>query len=440
MMMLDALKKYVNEHRLFSSKDRILLAVSGGIDSMTMAHLFLSLGNEIAIAHSNFQLRETDSIADERFVENFAKTHHIPFFSVHFETSAYAKKHGISIQMAARELRYNWFTELMNIHGFDYCATAHHQNDSIETFFINLLRGTGISGLHGILPRQGKYIRPMLFVKREELETFAAQNHILFREDISNRSVKYLRNKIRHELIPLCKEINPYFEQTMFKNMQLLQAVENVFQQQMQAEMAHITSQTHEGFHINTKKLLQTPEPKTVLYQLLSPYLFTAPVVEQIIDSLSEQSGKQFFSPTHRLIKDRQELIVQEVKHSIFSPVEIHASEFPFQIQTPIFLDFSLKSGTYISKKAHVATLDMDKLSFPLTLRKWENGDFFYPFGMKQKQKLSDYFSDHHFSIPEKENTWLLCSGKDIVWLVGHRVDNRFAVDDTTIQTLCIAL
>lgn len=443
--MLNSFTTYIKKEKLFSKTDSILLTVSGGIDSIVMCELFHQAGLKFGIAHCNFQLRGEESDTDELFVEELAEKYDVQFHSVSFDTSAYAKKNKLSIQLAARKLRYDWFEEIRSQFDYNYIATAHHQDDSIETFFINLIRGTGIAGLHGILPKQNTTIRPLLFTNKKEIELFAKKNKLKFREDSSNASDKYVRNKIRHQLIPLLKELNPNIHQTIAGDIQRLNETEKVYKKEITNKRSKIITEDKNGIRISIKALKKLNPIAPYLFEFLYPLGFNSSTTDEIIESLNKQSGKQFFSATHRLIKDRDFLLVgsrksgerkqenrEERKEEKKLLVKKNQTKFIFD---GLKLNFTSKLKTPNSQLLtpdHKTNIDFGRLQFPLEIRRWKKGDVFYPLGMNRKKKLSDFFIDKKLSIPEKENCWVLTSNKEIVWVIGYRLDNRFKVTETT--------
>jgi tRNA(Ile)-lysidine synthase len=429
-MMNQHSHKYILKEDLFSGNDKILAAVSGGIDSVVMLHILLKEEYHIGVAHCNFCLRGKESEADEKFVKDLSENYHLPFYSAKFDTEKIAKQKGISIQMAARELRYEWFEKIRKKQGYDVIAVAHHADDSIETFFINLLRGTGLAGLHGLKQQSGKIIRPLLSVSRKEIEGYARNNKIKFREDSSNSSDKYVRNKIRHKLIPLLCELNPDAGNAIRTAAERIGVVENIYKEIVEKEKKRIIHSEKNIIFLNIKKLLSLKYAEAFLFEFLNPYGFSGETINKIKSLLSAEAGKRFYSSTHRLIKDRQFLLVSSLEN-VPAPKENRIAQKTRAISIPLKMKFSVAAfskSTPVSRQKNIVTLDFDKLKFPLVLRTWGKGDFFYPFGMKGKKKLSDFFTDLKLSLIEKENIWLLCSGNDIVWVVGHRPDNRFRI------------
>ncbi len=442
--MLSQFRQYISEFGLFDETDKILIAVSGGIDSMVLAELFHRAGFNFAIAHCNFGLRGAESNQDEKFVVSIAEAYGVPCFVKHFKTREYAGFNKISVQMAARTLRYEWFDELLAAEGFKTLATAHHLDDQIETFFINLLRGTGISGLHGIMPNRTKVVHPLMFAFRRQIEEFAGDEAIAYREDSSNRSTKYLRNKLRHDLMPLLAEINPEFRKTITFTIDRLRESEKMLSNHLH-DIRDMVIKIDDGIvKLNITALKKLTPTDTYLYELLEPYGFNRSVSDEVAAGLDEISGNQYFSPTHRLIKDREFLLITESGPSGMQPSgEIILEEGTIELKKPIPLRISVipNSNTLrINKSGLIAMLDASKISWPLRLRKWKEGDTFVPYGMNNNKKLSDFFIDNKFSIVEKENAWLLISGNEIAWVVGHRISNLFRIQPETESIVQIEL
>jgi len=428
--MVEAFKMFVVKNALLEKGDKTLVTVSGGRDSVVLCELFYKAKFPFAIAHCNFQLRGKEANDDEVFVKKLALKYKVDFFSKRFNTKKLADKNKLSIQEAARVLRYEWFEEIRSKNGFDFIATAHHKDDELETFFINLIRGTGIAGLHGILPKRGAIIRPLLFAGREEIDLFIKKNKLQFREDSSNASDNYLRNKIRHKVLPLFEEINPSFRNTLSEEISRLSEVEKIYNHFVGINEKRILRNNS----ISISGLKKSPFASVLLYEILKKYHFNSDVAEEVFNSLDSESGKQFFSPTFRLVKDRQNLIIAK-RNSAKTKNEFAISLKVKRLITPLKIELSQVENSEnfkIPKDSKIACLDFKKLKFPLQLRKWEEGDFFYPLGMKQKKKISNFFIDIKLSLPEKENTWLLCSGSDIVYVSGKRIDERYKVGKET--------
>jgi len=434
-------EKFVAEHKLYEPGDKILLAVSGGLDSMVMLHLFIAKKAKIAVAHCNFKLRGKESDADERFVKLFCEKNSIPFYSTKFETKKYANKNQVSIQMAARNLRYEWFEKLRKKISANYISTAHHKTDVTETMLINLLRGTGISGLHGIYPKKNKLIRPLLFSTRSELEEFATANKITFREDKSNASTDYVRNQLRHWVLPQLAKINPEYEQQFYASSQNINQSELLYRQLIQEKQNTLQQLTKTDIRfslVNLKKLNPLP---TYLYEFLKCYDFTAAVCTEISEAIKGKTGKIFYSASHRLLIDRAALIVSKIETKAQAE-QYQINKHDKVLEQPIRLSIkTVQNNSKFTLKSDksIAQIDLETIDFPLVLRKWKIGDKFYPLGMKGSKKLSDFFIDSKLSIFEKEKIWLLCSGTKIVWIVNHRLDNRFKVNSTTQKIIEVA-
>ncbi len=442
--MLKEFKAYVSSTKLFRKNDRILLAVSGGVDSVVMVRLFKDAGFNFGIAHVNFKLRGTESEEDAVFVKTIAESAGVPIHIRQFDTKHYAATNKISIQMAARDLRYAWFDELLSEHGYDYIATAHHLDDQAETFFINILRGAGISGMHGILPKQGKIIRPLMFATRELIMNYALTLSLTWRDDSSNKSRKYLRNKLRLDVLSELTKISPQFSYKLNESICHLRDVETVYNTHMLGVTADLVQHSPEGILISIDWIYEYEPHETYLFELLRPYSFTFPVVKEIVRSLDTFSGKIFYSSTHRLLRDRENFIIQPLTELSEDPSadEVLLIERGVDhIEHPVCL--CADETDQISKlpmgKASVACLDLDKLAFPLQLRRWKKGDWFMPLGLKGKKKLSDFFVDLKISLADKEKVWLLVSGTDIVWVIGKRIDNRYRITSKTRNAYVIS-
>ncbi len=432
-VMLQQFQHHITTTFSFLKGKKIVLAVSGGIDSMVLMHLLMRSGYTFSVAHCNFQLRGQESDKDEEFVKMTCQEHYIPYFINRFETQKYADLHKKSIQIAARELRYNWFDELMHTNGYDFLLTAHHIDDSAETFLINFTRGTGLEGLTGI-PQQNKNIlRPLLPFSREEIERYAQENSVSWREDSSNASDKYFRNKIRHHILPILKELNPHFLNSFQQTLIHLQEAQCLVEEASSMVYEDVVEEKNDEKRFDLNKLQKLPHKTTYLYQWLKPYGFTA--WNDIFDLTEAQSGKQIFSEDYRLLKDRDYLILSKKSEPQNESYKIE--EELKQIDFPINLRLSDQSHITSHSKG---TIFVDKLSlkFPLILRKWQEGDYFYPSGMQGKKKVSKYFKDEKFSLIDKEKTWLLCSENEIIWIINHRADQRFLANEKTQHILKI--
>lgn len=435
--MLSNFPNHLIQNLIFLKGKKLLLATSGGIDSMVMADLFLKNNFEIAIAHCNFQLRGLESFEDQRFIEDFAGKNNIPVFITQFDTNAFAEDYKLSTQVAARELRYNWFYELLETKNYDYILTAHHADDNLETFLINLSRGTGIEGLTGIPRQNEKIIRPLLDFSRNEIEKYAKDNRIEWREDSSNASDKYLRNKIRHDLVPVLKELNPDFLKAFQKTQGYLQQTHTMAEDAAIMVYQQVAQEANDEIHFNLKKLKKLPNYHSYLYQWLHEFGFSA--WEDIYALTESQSGRQVLAREFRLVKNRDFLILSPLKFQ--DPNEEYLIDANQKdVNFPIKLSIS-EADSISDVPNNAIFVDAQKLQFPLVLRRWNEGDIFQPFGMDGKsKKVSKLFKDEKLSLTEKENTWLLCSGNQIVWVVGIRQDERFKIEQPTKHILQIAL
>lgn len=437
--MLVRFKNHIEKTFSFVQNKKILIAVSGGIDSTVLTHLLHQLNFEISIAHCNFKLRGINSDNDEEFVKTLGEKLQIPTYTTSFNTLKIASKKGISTQMAARELRYHWFYRLLESHNLHYIATAHQKEDVLETFLLNAVRGTGLAGLTGIPKVNHKTIRPLLPFSRKEIEQFAIKNHIEWREDKSNASVKYKRNKIRHQIIPILQKINPNLLDSFSKTIENLQGSQHIINDTIGRLQSKITTKKGEEFYISISEIQKLENPKAYLFELLKKYNFTE--WNDVENMLNAQTGKQLLSTSHRLLKNREYFIISKNKPQQQQTFCI--AKDTKKITTPVLLKFEFTSLSFEGKGVNNAfsewlkspntmLFDASKLTFPLTLRKWEKGDYFYPIGLNGKKKVSKFFKDEKISRFEKEKIWLLCSDHKIVWVVGYRMDDRFKVTEKT--------
>ncbi len=434
--MLTNFKNHIDQHFPQLKHHKILLACSGGIDSMVLAHLFKRVGIDFLVAHCNFKLRGLESDQDEDFVKKWAKQHNIKLFTIAFQTKKYADKNGISIQMAARNLRYEWFYKIASQNNIDYIATAHHLDDDFETFLINLSRGSGIKGLTAIPAINHKIIRPVLPFSRKEIVRFAKEQGIRWREDSSNKTTDYLRNALRHILIPRFKEITPHLTQNFKKTKQHLTQTQSLVKDYIALIHSWVVVEKDHVFYIDIEKLSKLPNHQALLYELLLPFGFSA--WEDIFNLLKAQSGKYVVSKHFRVLKDRSVLIISPLENNDTSK-RVLISKETNELSKPIFMRFETVS---VFEKTNPDTVFIDKslLKYPLTLRKWQEGDYFYPFGMNGKKKLSKFFKDEKLSLAQKEKIWVLETENKIVWIVGYRLDNRFKVTEKSHEILKIAV
>lgn len=422
-------QRFIEEKDLFNLQDKVLVALSGGADSVALLRVLLSLGYTCECAHCNFHLRGLESDRDESFVRQLCEEHSIPLHVTHFDTSAYAKEHHLSIEMAARELRYEWFEHIRKEIEASVIAVAHHRDDSVETFLLNLMRGAGINGLKGIPVKNGYIVRPLLSVSRDLILDYLQAINQRYVTDSTNLEDEYMRNKIRLNILPLMKEVNPSVMETIQETTFRLSEVANIYQKDRMEAITHkVTFLSPELLRISLIDVLEDVAPISLLHEVLSPKGFNASQIRDIYRSLSSsQSGKRFFSTEWEVLRDREYLWIQKKDSSQLVP-ELIIEEIE---RTPSFV---------IPRDKHIACLDADKLNHPLTIRKWERGDKFIPLGMNGKKKVSDYLTDKKYSLFQKENQYVVCSGEDIVWLVNERTDHRYRITDNTQRVLFIKI
>ena len=436
--MIQSFQKHIFKNASFLKDKKLLIAISGGLDSIVLTHVLNDLEFSISLAHCNFKLRGKDSDLDEGFVQKLAGNLNIPFLVMQFETQSYANENGISIQMAARELRYHWFDKLMQNNKFDYLLTAHHADDSLETFLINFARGTGLDGLTGIPAINDKIVRPLLPFTRKEIENYALENNLFWREDKSNAETKYLRNKIRHDIIPVLKKLNPNFMNSFANTIENLQGSQQIINDRVDELRKEIIKKEEEVIQFNIHKIKQLSKPKAYLFEFLKEYGFSE--WNDITSLLDAQSGKQIYSHTHRLLKDRSYLLLSKItaisENEIF---QIDESDSEFS-NPDIQLNFKTSEEFTFDKSVNnIVYIDKALLKFPLVVRKWRKGDYFYPIGMQGRKKLSKFYTDEKLSLLEKEKTWLLCTAKnEIIWIIDKRLDNRFKITNNTSEILKI--
>ncbi len=417
-----------------------LLAVSGGMDSMAMLYLFQQSKLKYAVANVNFNLRGDESDNDSLFVEDYCNQHNIRFYGANFDTNKYSNTNGISTQMAARDLRYNWFSEIKKVNAFDNIVIAHHLDDQVETFFINLIRGTGIAGMHGISKNKDSIIRPLLFTNRDGIEKFIEEYKIPYREDSSNSSDKYQRNYIRHNILPEFKKLRPDFSSSLNKSINQLKLVEDYSLFHIESEIKNITSKDKNNeLVINIDGLKNSYSPELILYYCIKDYDFQESHIKNIIELIDNNKiGAIVQSSNYELLIDRT-LLILNTKDS--SKNNTNSSFSSFNSEGWKTLGFEIDDnykGEYKSKDTNLAFIDADKIEFPLHIRNWNNGDFFYPLGMKNRKNISDFFIDNKISRADKNNILLLCNGDDIVWVIGHRIDNRYSITQQTTRIIKI--
>lgn len=462
MNLLKQFEQYISAEDLFKKKDRLIVAVSGGVDSLVLCDLCKAAGYDFSMAHCNFQLRGKESDDDEEFVTRLAGNYGVKLFIKKFDTQNFATATKTGIQEAARNLRYEWFRELLTDPFFSvpnntndswgshvsnekklvYVLTAHHANDNIETVLMNFFKGTGLNGLQGIMPKQGMagfICHPLLFASKEEILQYANSTGIAYREDSSNSSDKYTRNYIRNQLLPSIKKIFPGVESSLLENIRKFKEINYVFRQSIDSIKKRLVIEKGNEIHIPVLKLVRTPSLNTVIYEIIRDHGFTPGQVDVVVQLLSSESGKYVQSSSHRILRNRKWLII--------SPLHSPVADFILIEEGQKEIDFSLgkllietKEIKKILSDQTIAQVNASQLSYPLFLRKWKKGDYFYPLGMQKKKKLSRFFIDGKLSLNEKENCWLIESDKRIIWVVGKRIDDRFKVFETTTKVIQFTL
>ena len=424
-------ERFIQRHGLLTGKRLVLVGLSGGADSVALLGVLVRLGYPCRALHCNFHLRGDESDRDEVFARQFADSLGVPFLKVDFDTRGYAAIHQESIEMAARSLRYRWFEEQRQAFNAEAIAVAHHRDDSVETLLMNLLRGSGIRGLGGIRPRNGQVVRPLLAVSRAEIEEWLQTQGWDYVTDSSNLSDAYTRNFIRLRVLPLLEQLNPAARETIARSAAHLSAAEQLYAYTVEEarKAVFITADS-----LSIEALMRYPSPETLLYEWLRPLGFSRIVVGELFESLTGLSGKQFYSATHQVLKDRDRLYIAPLQEpSAWQPIEIPVATG--ELTQPLRLSFQLMERTsdfQLERASDTAYFDAEKLPGRLTLRLPQTGDWFVPFGMRGRKKLSDFFADQKMNRWEKLRQPLLCAGESIVWVVGRRADDRFRVGEET--------
>ena len=438
--MFNRFKIHLQERFPELRSKKLLLAVSGGIDSMVLYDLLIKLQYDLSLAHCNFNLRGDASDKDEALLKSEAKKNQHHLHLINFDTKAYAQKEKTSIQMTARALRYAWFDTILKEGGYDFLLTAHHADDNIETFMINLSRGTGLEGFTGIPEKTRNIRRPLLPFSKDDIHSYAKDQQINWREDLSNKDNKYLRNKIRNELVPILKEINPSFIHSFNSTINNLKGTKEIVSDSIKQVLESIVEKNEDDsiLSYNINALLKFSDRPSYLYEIFNPYGFQQ--MEDIMKLLSGQSGKQVLSKTHRLVKHREKLLLSQVqkKDTTAAVYQVNKTDKLILLNdiSIHFKDLALTNFKDLNYSWDTAHFDKNLLTYPLYVRKWEKGDYFYPIGMKGKKKLSKFFKDEKYSLLQKENIWLLCSGLDVIWVIGKRMDDRYKITDKTIHIL----
>jgi tRNA(Ile)-lysidine synthase len=457
--MLTRFVEFIKEQQLFSANDMLVLAVSGGVDSVALVDLCRRANFRFVIAHFNFNLREKESGRDEQFVRQLAADSGVSIFVKSVNAADYASAHNLSIQVAARQLRYEWFETLRQhqvalqvqagVHASSYVVTAHHLDDSVETMLMNLFRGTGITGLRGILPKHDFLLRPMLCFTKDEIVQYAAEYKLTWVEDSSNQLDKYTRNYFRNQLIPLISKIYPQVQQNLYQNLERFNDAAILYRESVSKHLSKLVVVREQELHIPVRKLAKIPAYRTILHELMTPYGFTSGQIPQIAKLLESDSGKQVLSGSHRVIRNRKWLIIApaqqaEARHIVIeaveNEVEFSNGKLSFR-QLPVDKMQFRADKTFIPLDTRAAKgyLDARKITFPLMLRKFKTGDYFYPLGMAKKKKLARFMIDEKMSKTAKEDVWVIESAKKIIWVVGLRIDDRYKITASTKDVLEIS-
>ncbi|MEA3496648.1 MAG: tRNA lysidine(34) synthetase TilS [Bacteroidota bacterium] len=431
--------KFVEQNGLIKKDCKVLAAVSGGADSVAMCNLFFTNNINFEIAHVNFKLRGEDSEKDEAFVKELALKYNTVCHVISYDTRKYASQNKLSIEMAARKLRYDWFEKLCKEMNFDKVAIAHHQNDNVETVLLNLARGSGIKGMRGILSKSEKIIRPLLFLKRKDIEKYLEEDKLAFRIDKTNFDTEIKRNFVRYKVIPELKELNPNVEETISKSVEIFKEYENFINRQIEIIKSKILKVEKDIIKISIDKLIKYEDKKLILFEILNDYGFNNSDVLDIINSLNEESGKSFYSVNYVLVKDREYLLLSKKQSQQEEEKSFDINTIELEFEDSIFKISKIRNDEIDDlKNPSIAYLNSEKIKFPLKVGHWQQGDYFYPFGMKTKKKLSDFFIDEKFSLLEKNKILVVKSANEIVWVVGKRIDDRFRIDKNSNEIIKI--
>ncbi len=428
--MVREFREHLARHFSFLNHKKILIAISGGVDSVVLTHLFYQLGIDFFLGHCNFKLRGKESDEDEKFIMALSENLGKKIFTTSFDTEHYAGEQKMSIQAAARELRYHWFHTILKANHLDYVLTAHNTNDNLETFIINLTRGTGLDGLTGIPPVNDTVVRPLLEFSRTRIMAYAIAHNIVWREDTSNASVKYTRNKIRHRIFPVLEDINPEILDSFKNTVSYLYESQQISAGKIEKVSNRVIVKDPQGIlKLNISELKKIPYLKTYLYQVLKEYGFTA--WDDIFQLLSAQSGKQVFSEKYRLLKDRTYLILAPI-HKTVTGKEFLIQKNNDGAHLPVSLSITESKRKKVDESTTIL-VDKNLLNYPLRVRKWNHGDYLCPTGMEGTKKVSRFFKDRKLSLIDKENVWLLTDANDtIIWIIGMRQDRRFGISENT--------
>jgi tRNA(Ile)-lysidine synthase len=426
-MFKQRVQQFIDDNTLFDRNDKVLVALSGGADSVALFRVLLALGYNCECARCNFHLRGEESDHDEAFVRAMCQEQKVVLHVTHFDTETYAREHRQSIEMAARELRYRWFEELRQECSAKVIAVAHHRDDSVETFLLNLIRGTGINGLKGIAAKNGYIVRPLLLESRDRIEDYLDAIGQDYVTDNTNLQDVYMRNKVRLNILPMMRELNPSVAESIFETSRRLAEVADIYNNDRAKTLNNkLKKVTENEFRIRIDDILRDTAPESLLHEVLELFGFKATQKNDVMRCMKgAQSGKRFYAQEWEALRDREMLIFRHIEQADGVP------ELSIQ-------EMEVESGFIVPKDKYVAYLDADKVKGELTIRRWQKGDKFVPFGMTGKKKVSDYLTDRKFSVFDKENQWVVCAGENIVWLVDERTDNRFRVTEKTRRVIVI--
>lgn len=446
--LLHRFNLFLKKERLLDGQFGLFLAVSGGIDSVVLCELFHRVGYPFSIVHCNFQLRGEESERDEQFVQALAKVYGVEFHLRRFDTESYREKYKVSVQMAARELRYQWFNDLaaqaMSVSGnVFFVATAHHRDDNVETVLMNFFKGTGIAGLRGMKPKSGRIIRPLLFAEKEEIIAFARENALAYVEDSSNATDKYTRNFIRHQIIPVVRKVYPTVLENISHSINYFRDIEVLYNESVESYRKNLLEMDGNDVIISVNKLSNVDPLETVVYEIFKDYGFTAGQTGEIVALLRSGSGKYVLSSSHRVLRHRNKLIISALQNSDERLILIGEQhrEVDFTHGRLLISKKTMETDfPHFPASGSIAYLDSKEIEYPLLLRRWRKGDYFYPLGMQKKKKLSRFFIDQRISLAEKEKIWVIETNGKIVWVINHRIDNRFRITSTTKDALVIEL
>lgn len=446
---------FIQQHQLFQPGDKLLLAVSGGIDSVVLAYLVKEAGQQFSIAHCNFGLRGEESERDEAFVRELARTLAVPLYIRHFDTKKYAAAQRVSIQVAARELRYNWFRDILDgkaaadlQEGFpqtgapyQYLLTAHHQDDNIETVFMNFCKGTGIAGLKGMLPRQERIVRPLLFASREKIAEYARQQGLVWVEDSSNDETKYTRNYFRKVILPSVEKIYPQVRENISANIERFRDAAELYGQAVALAKKKMVETHGAEVRVPVLKLVKSGPRRTLIYEIIKEYGFTAHQAEEVEKLLTSETGRYITSSTHRILRNRAWLVISPLEIIKDQVVVVNKEENEVLFgASRLHLEWLEGESVKYAADNHMAVLDAKEIQFPLIIRKWKEGDYFYPLGLRKKKKLARFFIDQKLSKNEKEKVWVVESHKKIVWVIGYRIDDRVKITPSTHKALQLSI